>query len=253
MAFCKNKNYSIKFNHKGGFLDFGDGHEMATSYDAFRSPDSDNISEVQDNLPKLPASPTKAVRFDVTVKEISTSKDDRLKNNEQLVDAPTKGGVIKHPKHPSTTHQHEQKHEHQQTRQVTKDLEEWLPRLAFAPFRDLITGSQHGVWSDTKFRLASGSFSTNCKISVIPKTKLSKIPFPKAKETFQRIFIDTIPGSKDHLQVGENFNCYLMIVDQYSRWISIVGMKSYSSESAIQAITKWARGERGLTTLNSIE
>jgi hypothetical protein len=44
-----------------------------------------------------------------------------------------------------------------------------------------------------------------------------------------------------------------MIVDQYSRWISLVGMKSYSSDSAIQAISKWARGEKGLTTLNSIE
>jgi hypothetical protein len=92
MAFCKNKNYSINFNHKGGFLDFGDGHEIATSYDAFRSPETDNISQVQDDLQKEHASPTKSVGFDVSVREISPSKDDKLKNNEQLVDESTKGG-----------------------------------------------------------------------------------------------------------------------------------------------------------------
>jgi hypothetical protein len=91
MAFCKNKNYSINFNHKGGFLDFGDGH-IATSYDAFRSPDLDNISQVQDDLQKEPASPDKSVDPDINENEISQSKHDKLENNEQLVDESTKGG-----------------------------------------------------------------------------------------------------------------------------------------------------------------
>ena len=55
---------------------------------------------------------------------------------------------------------------------TTQDLERWHLRLAFAPLRDLLSVSEHQIWSDVKCRLASETFISNCKISVIPKPAL---------------------------------------------------------------------------------
>ena len=221
MAFCKNKSYAVNFNYEGGFLDFGDGHSISTSYDAFRNHHAQIIHQAHE---------------DNSINDVADGSDDgSSEGGESQID--------------TTQNQNNEI----RNKRTQKDMDQWLSRLGYAPLRDLLMGSQHGVWSDTFFRMTNGTFNTGYKISIIPKTKMSKVPFPKAKVPFQRIFVDIIPGVKDQLYTDKHCSCYLIIVDQYSRWISLEQMNNYSTEETINAIQKWCKGERGLTKLELIE
>ena len=211
----------MSFQGEGGRLQFGDGHTVPITFDAFRSnPDLNN---------KEALSQTEVVGIgDVTqppnmTKDASTNEPSNSKSNES------------------------------RNNPTTQDLETWHPRLAFAPLRYLLSGSENQIWNDVKFRLASGTFNSNCKISVIPKTALSKKKFPKAQKTFQRIFVDIKPGMSKGVSPDTEFASCLLIVDQFTRWIAMKGMQGSTAPDEINAVKEWGSTIGGLSKLEVIE
>ena len=159
MAFCKNQNYYITFNSRGGTLHFGDGNSVQTTYAPFQTNEQGmQITDDHTEADPVEEASSEEGESSQTVEESHEKSQQNITNNPN-----TRRDNVK-----------------------TKDIELFHQRLGFIPLRDLLMGSQHHLWRDTIFRLSSsGTFNNTCKITIVPRNKLSRTPFPQATKSFQ--------------------------------------------------------------------
>ena len=242
-AFCKNKAYSVVFQGEGGSLHFGDGHSVTINYDAFRQSQAPIISQtevVNVTSPDI-----------INADDTNDSDDSSSEEGETESSSATSEENVENER--NETENNNSNVNDSRNHPTTQEIESWHQRVAYAPLRDLLTGSQNEVWSDVKFRLASGTFNTDCKISVISKAAMSKRAFPKAQKAFQRIFVDLIPGMNKSVNQETEFASCILIVDQFTRWIAMQGMQGSTSMDVIKALKEWGATVGGLNKLEMIE
>jgi transposase InsO family protein len=113
-------------------------------------------------------------------------------------------------------------------------------RLGHRKCRALLAASEHEVWADTLIRMSPEQECVSCNISTIRASARSKDPHTKGLHAGEYVFMDIIhPVSKLGLTDDSTYPFYLILVDAYSRYVCLYGMRDKTMGSVIEILTRY--------------
>jgi transposase InsO family protein len=111
-------------------------------------------------------------------------------------------------------------------------------RLGHRKCRALLDASEHGVWADTMVPMGPEEECISCEISTARASYRNKEPHTGGNYPGEYIFLDILhPVVPVGLTRDSTFPFYLILVDAYSRYACIYGIKDKSSACMIDTLT----------------
>jgi transposase InsO family protein len=127
-------------------------------------------------------------------------------------------------------------HDHSANKKRT-GLELLHQRLGHRKCRALLAASEHGVWADTVVRMGPEEECISCEISTARASKRSKEPHTGGMYPGEYVFLDILhPVVPVGLTRDSTYPFSLILVDAYSRYACIYGIRNKSSSCVIDAL-----------------
>jgi len=102
----------------------------------------------------------------------------------------------------------------------------------------LPASSEHGVWADTMIRMRPEQECISCELSMARASSRKKEAHTGSSYAGEYIFLDILrPAVPVGLTQGTTFLFYLILVDVYSHYACIYGIKDKSSACVIETLT----------------
>ena len=125
-------------------------------------------------------------------------------------------------------------------RRCGTNLEVLHQRLGHRAITTILAASNNKIWGDQYAIAGSDQYCTSCKIACIRSNKKKNGPMTSAKGPKHRVFVDIIPNASQFgVTSGSIFPYFLLVVDQYSRFVWVEGMSNKSTASVIEALEKF--------------
>jgi transposase InsO family protein len=138
-------------------------------------------------------------------------------------------------------------HDHSSNKKRTA-LELLHRRLGHRKCRALLAASEHEVWADTLVRMGPEQDCVSCNISTIRASARNKEPHTKGMYPGAYIFMDILhPVTKKGLTSDSTYAFYIILVDAYSRYTCIYGMRDKSTGTVIDTLTRY-QADHGYTS-----
>jgi transposase InsO family protein len=130
-------------------------------------------------------------------------------------------------------------HDHSANKRRT-GLELLHQRLGHQKCRAILAASEHGVWADTMVRMGPEDECVSCEVSTARASNRNKEAHTGGNYPGEYVFLDILhPVVPVGLTKESTFPFSLILVDAYSRYACIYGIRDKSSSCVIDALTRY--------------